>query len=366
MALVTRFVNTASSAGGDGTTNGTSGATRAYASLNEWEAAEQTNLVTDGDTHLVHCEGSTADTAQVVIVGWTTGVSNGITVQVDSDKRHDGNWDTSAYRLSSADTDKIYQIREDYVDTTGLQVEITTPTNLRTLVHMTAIGVANAHNFSYMIIRGNDVDAFALRCFVCDDADGIATVYNSLLYNAGNNFSSYGFNSLGTHTVYNVTIANCRRGIRGTGTWTEKNVLITIDGGTECWYNNASHARDYCAGNDATANEQGGTGNRDSQTFTFVGAEDFHLHADDTGALGHGVTDPGSGLFSDDIDGDTRTVPWDIGFDEFVAIGIPASFDIILADIVFIKQVASDTVNIKQVAADTVNIVQVDSDTVGL
>ena len=42
------------------------------------------------------------------------------------------------------------------------------------------------------------------------------------------------------------------------------------------------------------------------------------------------------------------------------------TFDIILADIVHIKQLASDTVNILQVASDTVNIVQVDSDTVGL
>jgi hypothetical protein len=33
--MITRYVNTASSAGGDGTTNGTAGATRAYATLRE-------------------------------------------------------------------------------------------------------------------------------------------------------------------------------------------------------------------------------------------------------------------------------------------------------------------------------------------
>jgi len=43
----------------------------------------------------------------------------------------------------------------------------------------------------------------------------------------------------------------------------------------------------------------------------------FHLGNSDTGAKGYGVSDPGSGLFSDDIDGETRSGSWDIGADDY-------------------------------------------------
>lgn len=90
MATVTRYVNLASTAGGDGTTNATSGANRAYASLAEWEAAEQTDLVTDGDSHVVEITGDGTDTDRVEINGWTTGASNTITIRVAEGSRHDG------------------------------------------------------------------------------------------------------------------------------------------------------------------------------------------------------------------------------------------------------------------------------------
>jgi hypothetical protein len=62
----------------------------------------------------------------------------------------------------------------------------------------------------------------------------------------------------------------------------------------------------------------GGTGNRFSQTFTFAGAGNYHLASTDAGARGYGVSNPGSGLYSDDIDGQTRSAPWDIGADQYV------------------------------------------------
>jgi hypothetical protein len=44
---------------------------------------------------------------------------------------------------------------------------------------------------------------------------------------------------------------------------------------------------------------------------------DYHLAAGDAGAKDHGVSDPGSSLFSDDIGGQTRAAAWDIGADEY-------------------------------------------------
>ena len=65
--------------------------------------------------------------------------------------------------------------------------------------------------------------------------------------------------------------------------------------------NDASHTRTYCASSDATANEQGGTGNRDSQTFTFKDAAngDYSLTEEDNAARGWGIDL--SSIFTDDI-----------------------------------------------------------------
>ena len=61
-----------------------------------------------------------------------------------------------------------------------------------------------------------------------------------------------------------------------------------------------------------------------SQTFTFVsevaGTEDYHLQSTDTGALNNGSGATPKGLFTDDIDGQTRPtidLDWDIGADEY-------------------------------------------------
>ncbi|MHB1099294.1 MAG: autotransporter outer membrane beta-barrel domain-containing protein [Burkholderiales bacterium] len=97
--MTTRYVNTASTAGGDGTTNATTGANRAYASLAEWEAAEQAILSED---HTVLCCGATDDT-ETTIDGWTP---SGFRVIVagntgDAAGAHAGKWDTAFYTIGS-------------------------------------------------------------------------------------------------------------------------------------------------------------------------------------------------------------------------------------------------------------------------
>lgn len=89
-ATVQRYVNTNSS-GGDGTTNGTSGSISAYPSLSAWEAAEQTDLVADGDSHVVTCDNAGGDDSTAFTIdGWTTGASNPITIEANSNSYHDG------------------------------------------------------------------------------------------------------------------------------------------------------------------------------------------------------------------------------------------------------------------------------------
>jgi hypothetical protein len=66
---------------------------------------------------------------------------------------------------------------------------------------------------------------------------------------------------------------------------------------------------------------QGGANTHDRviQVFLFrdVLSGDFHLTGLDLGARDQGTIPPGE-IFNLDIDGQTRTEPWDIGADEYV------------------------------------------------
>ena len=69
MAQITRYVNLRSTPGGDGTTNATTGANRAYASIEEWNTNEATNI--GADTHTVYLSGGTDTLSSTVdLDGW--------------------------------------------------------------------------------------------------------------------------------------------------------------------------------------------------------------------------------------------------------------------------------------------------------
>ncbi len=96
---ITRFINAAAAAGGNGTTNATAGANRAYSSLSEAEAAEQGDLSSIGLVTF-KCEGTTNDTAQLVISGWTNAsATDYIQIEASGTGIHDGTAD-SGYVLS--------------------------------------------------------------------------------------------------------------------------------------------------------------------------------------------------------------------------------------------------------------------------
>ena len=120
---ITRYVNTASSPGGDGTTNATTGDNRAFASLNEAEAAIPASIA---DWYDIVCEGQDADTAAVDFAGTTTSASNYVQARTDPGAtygRHEGKWNADKYRLSlTSGTAYPLQIHEPYVRIIGLQV----------------------------------------------------------------------------------------------------------------------------------------------------------------------------------------------------------------------------------------------------
>jgi hypothetical protein len=74
LATVQRYVHTDSTAGGDGTTNGIVGATRAYASLSEWES-NAGGVATDD--YIVDCAGGTTHDSTIVTVDFATAITSG-------------------------------------------------------------------------------------------------------------------------------------------------------------------------------------------------------------------------------------------------------------------------------------------------
>jgi len=119
MATITRYVNPGSD-GGDGTTTALTGANAAYASLNAWEAAEETDLVTAGNIHVVNCAGSTADTIATITLGWVTGESNYIEINGDHST---GIYSTSYYRLEAAPVETgVLILGQAYIRINNLQI----------------------------------------------------------------------------------------------------------------------------------------------------------------------------------------------------------------------------------------------------
>ena len=328
-ATIERYVNTASSAGGNGTTNATSGANRAYPSCAAWTAAEATNISVTNDIHKVHFEGSSADTSECVLIGWTTSSTAYIWMITDAGVRHQGLWSTSAYRLEpTGDTNSLVLFTgANHVRVEGMQIGGSGTDSDNIIVSVIQSASVDVR-ISHSIIRSTRSGTGQTGLYVSLDLNGgNVRVWNSVIYglDGSGSFGVKVYDGSTTIDFWNVTIADSTTGIDldagfATPQGRAQNVLF---------YNNTTDASGtFLAGTDYNAADSGSIGytvtgggnshDRVSQTFTFVnaGSNDYHLQSGDGGAKNFGLTDPSSGLFSDDIDLVSRSGTWDIGADE--------------------------------------------------
>lgn len=348
MATIVRYVNTASSAGGDGTTNGTSGATRAYVSLSAAEAALRqtltgvTNDVNDQDGNntislRIYVTGTSADTTAVNFnnVSWVTDSTHRIEIILNGTTAG-AKWDTSLYRLSASPGYGVGVLtigKVLHIDLVHLQVESnSTLDNAATALVIGSFasdvriyggfyrttGTTGAFD-SVTAINYNSTTttSFKARNAVFAAADGAA--FNAVSYN----------NAASTTILYNCTMINKSATNRGvfsttnldTGTTTRfKNLLI--QGTTGATNNYVATTPDEATSILTQDTSAPGT-SLDSKTVSFQDAAnwDYHLASGDTAAkdAGTDLSADANWAFSTDGDGATRSGSWDIGADEYTA-----------------------------------------------
>ena len=266
----------------------------------------------------IHVAGTAADTTNVAnLSGHSTTNSNWIIIQMDT-RNPTGIYSASYYRIqSSAGGQTLITVGDNYVKIIGLQISFQ---DAGTGVLINTTGTTDIQ-VADCIIRNHYVSGSGGFGIADPHTGTTIRAWNNIIYWDGTaGGAQYGIRFLNTsgstNYAYNNTIVGFAEGIHKYGTTTVINNLFS---GNTADIGNGPATDTYNATNNTSAAGLrtvggGGTGNRFSQTFTFAGAApDYLLSASDAGAKGYGMTNPGSGLFSDDILATARTAPWDIG-----------------------------------------------------
>lgn len=305
------FVNTASTPGGDGSTNGTAGANRAFASLREAITSSNTHI---SDARTIFCSGTAADTLNVTQLHWNTIDSTPTNyILIVGDTTTYGIWNTSAYRMEQNAASCIYNNNPGHVRFFNVQFKITNGDNN---THCCRLSTANVGS------GRTDNDCRIYNCLMwCPDggnaaynsefasgvspANGLMRLWNNI--SIGGNFGAASNPGI---TNYDNTVVGAVSGFE------DAQVVINCIavGCSAADYNNVGTGGGLSTNNvssDGTApnpNERTGT-----PTFVNPGSNNYLLSSSDTVAKGFGVSNPASGLFLDDITGTTRSGAWDIG-----------------------------------------------------
>src|SRR5512139_1013009 len=250
----------------------------------------------------------TGTSTPILVTGWTSNSSYYVRIKgADSDKTANnvGKWSTERYRIKSDTNYGCLQLSSDYTRVEDIQSEmiINATASWRAAVALTAVGTRAERCISRGTVSGTNTNQYI--GFAGGSAAGTRTIINCLAYDFHKSAETRGRgfqqgNTGTTLNVYNCTAYNTYRGFEATT-------------GTANWRNCGSsvHADVGFSGGSQT------TCSTTAPTFKDAGNRDLHLDASDTTWTGVG-TDY-SGTYTTDIDGQTRTVPFSIGCDQYVA-----------------------------------------------
>lgn len=318
----------------DGTTSGTPGTNGAhYATLAAaiaGEAGAQSDFSVRAGKLNIEC-AAIDDTTRVNVTGFTN-FSAGyyLDIYAATAARHAGVWSGDKYNLVASGDNALLTIGVPFTRLRGLQLDNpSTAYNSVTIQISCGTPGADCRIVGNIIKNGGSSNADQGIINYLYVATGTPTdyIYNNLIIAASSAACGiYDTDYAGTHYVLNNTFVGCAVGVKRAASASISLIAINnlFSGCT------AAAAGTFAAGTDYNATDlssmgysvtgEGNTHDHVDHTFTFAGASDYHLASGDTGAKDLGVSNPGSlGLFTDDIDGVTRSGTWDIGADEYVA-----------------------------------------------
>ena len=328
-APATRYVNTNSTTGGDGTTNDIVGANRAYVSLLEWEAAEQAVLT---EPITVVCSGG-LDSSVISLSGWTTSAANFILITT-TDDRHAGVFDENKYYLDVGDTalDSLL-VNEEFVRIIGLQFkrQVKTPSaGTYGTISVSGVGAGDIRIEDNIFLSTAPESTTSARAIEFDDSSPNYTVKNNIFYDFGgtNDLTISGIGSGASIDIYNNTFINCLTAISSHSGYVIVNNIFQ-DCGTDI-------TGSVNAGNNYNLTDNvsiPGANSVANSTLTFKDkvADNFALAASDTDAVGSGIGPsadakvPLTGILGVARSGATT----DIGASVFVAAGFPDGYTLL-------------------------------------
>lgn len=282
-----------------------------YSALATWESATDTNHVSDTESDVLECYKGNHDD-YVYINGATNDSSYFRIIRPASGEGHsgipltDGTVVSFAYSahvwgmLRTMDPfDQVQDVIIDFnISTTSKTYGIRLNENDSVAVGVLIKRCANASGQAWGIRCNGTADTFVINCLShdCDDSGIIVDT--------------------GTGYIYNYTENSCGGSIEILSTITANTKNCVLD---DTIYNSGTHNQ--------TTNTTG------TPTYVDSANDDFHLASGDTVAKDNGtdLSADANYAFDDDIDSDTRSGSWDIGFDEFVSAG-PSTLTISVSD----------------------------------
>jgi hypothetical protein len=318
-----RYVNTASTVGGDGTTNATTGATRAFKSL--LDAINSLPAVLTMPV-VIYCDGAGGpDTTPVnqTPFDMVTSAANYLLITTNAANRAKVPHDPARYTLMGTNTSVLYNNIPSHIRIDGIQVQLTI-SNGGTYIGIktsnanetaTDIDARISNSVVKCVVSNGNAIGFNTR-YALPPAGGSVYVWNSVAYGCTTGFN----NDFPGAQYVNDTAFNNNFGYVDDAANGMKVVNCLAAKGTKA--GSIGFVGAMAAGSDYNAEDDGngapGAHSRAGRTFTFVNASisDVHLAATDTGARDAGTSAPLPGKFADDIDGVLRSGIWDIGADE--------------------------------------------------
>ena len=197
------------------------------------------DIVTAGEQWNIACYGGGTDTLAVTFAGWTTGAGNYIKVftpvdesEVGTSQRHDGKWNSDAYKLQISNEHGI-TIQEEYMWFDGIQVYIDSVDDNATYTFwVNTTGVSDVR-LSNSIIRGITTPGDDYNFFggftLYDAGSGKTRVWNNIFYDFITDAGSNGWGMTFEDTdfvshAHNNTIEGVYNGVfLGEGTVVLKN-----------------------------------------------------------------------------------------------------------------------------------------------